>query len=73
MLQKQLQMKREKKGIGDRLEAFLKRKEEEDEATCLMERVRKNVEDGRRSFPCSRMDLPQGDDSVTACLYACLH
>ena len=30
--------------LGDRLEAFLKRKEEEDEATCLMEEMRKNVE-----------------------------
>ena len=30
--------------LGDKLEAFLLRKEEEGEATCLMEEMRKNVE-----------------------------
>ena len=35
---------RERDKLGDRLEAFLKRKEEEDEATCLMEEMRNNVE-----------------------------
>ena len=30
--------------LGDKLEAILKRKEEEDEATRLMEEVRNNVE-----------------------------
>ena len=34
---------RDKDKLGEKLEAFLKRKEEEDEATCLMEAVRKNV------------------------------
>ena len=39
--------KKEEKGRdkhGDKSEAFLIRKEEEDEATCLMEEMRKNVE-----------------------------
>ena len=35
---------RDRDKLGDKLEAFLKRKEEEDEATCLMEEMRKNVE-----------------------------
>ena len=35
---------RDRDKLGDKLEAFLKRKEEEDEATCLMEELRKNVE-----------------------------
>ena len=34
---------RDKDNLGDRLEAFLTRKEEEDEATGLMEETRKNV------------------------------
>ena len=34
---------RDKDKLGDKLEAFLKKKEE-DEATCLMEEMRKNVE-----------------------------
>ena len=40
-------MKRKKKDtekLGDRLEAFLERKEEEDGVTCFMEEMRKNVE-----------------------------
>ena len=36
--------------LGDWLEAFLKRKEEEDEATCFMEEMRKNVEAAQQSF-----------------------
>ena len=47
-LSKQLQTKKEeerdREKLGDKLEAFLTRKEEEDEATCLMEELRKNVE-----------------------------
>ena len=35
---------RDREKLGDKREAFLKRKEEEDEATCLMEEMRKNVE-----------------------------
>ena len=35
---------RERDKLGDKLEAFLKRKEEEDEATCFMEEMMKNVE-----------------------------
>ena len=35
---------RERDKLGEKLEIFLKRKEEEDEATCLMEEMRKNVE-----------------------------
>ena len=35
---------RDRDKLGDNLKAFLKRKEEEDEATCLMEEMRKNVE-----------------------------
>ena len=35
---------RERDKLGDRLEAFLERKEKEDEATCLIEEMRKNVE-----------------------------
>ena len=34
---------RDRDKLGDKLEAFLKRKEEEDEATGLMEEMRKNV------------------------------
>ena len=34
---------RDRDTLGDKLEAFLKRKEQEDEATGLMEEVRKNV------------------------------
>ena len=34
---------RDKDKLGDKLEAFLTRKEEEDEATGLMEEIRKNV------------------------------
>ena len=34
---------RDRDKLGDKLEAFLERKEEEDEATCLMEEMRKNV------------------------------
>ena len=30
--------------LGNQLDAFLERKKEEDEATCLMEEMRKNVE-----------------------------
>ena len=75
-----LQMKRRKKGkrdkLGDRLEAFLKRKEEEDEATCLMEEMRKNVEaaqhksfeaelqcsSGARRYVRQRSGSPEDDD-----------
>ena len=44
--------------LGDRLKAFRKRKEEEDEATCLMEEMRKmwrllNTEVLRRSKVCA--------------------
>ena len=35
---------RDREKLGDKLEASLKWKEEEDEATCLMEEMRKNVE-----------------------------
>ena len=35
---------RDRDKLGDRLEAFLQRKEEEDGATCLMEDMRQNVE-----------------------------
>ena len=46
-LKKQLQRKeregRDRDKLGDQLEAFLTRKEEEDEATGLMEEMRKNV------------------------------
>ena len=35
---------RDRDKLGDKLEAFLKRKEEEDEATCLIEEMRENVE-----------------------------
>ena len=34
---------RDRDKLGDKLETFLKRKEEEDEATGLMEEMRKNV------------------------------
>ena len=37
-------MKRKRDKLGGKLEAFLGRKEEEDEATCLMEEMRKNME-----------------------------
>ena len=43
-----LQMKkkeeRDRDKLGDKLKAFLIRKEEEDEATCLVEEMRKNLE-----------------------------
>ena len=45
-LKKQQQMKRERQRtdkLGDKLEAFLTRKEGKDEATGLMEEMRKNV------------------------------
>ena len=35
---------RDRDKLGDKFEAFLKRQEEEAEATCLMEEMRKNVE-----------------------------
>ena len=35
---------RDREKLGDKLEAFLKRKAEEDEGTCLMEQMRKNAE-----------------------------
>ena len=35
---------RDRDELGNKLEAFLKRKEEEAEATCRMEEMRKNVE-----------------------------
>ena len=47
-------MKRKKNGtrdkLGDKPEAFLQRKEEEDDATCLMEEMRKNVEAAQQKF-----------------------
>ena len=42
---------RDREKLGDKLEVFFKRKEEEDEATCVMEEMRKNVEAARhKSF-----------------------
>ena len=32
-----------------------------------------NLKDGMHSVLGSRMDLPHGDESVTKCLYACVH
>ena len=51
---------RDRDKLGDNLKAFLKRKEEEDEATCLMEEMRKNVEAAqhkvlRRSKVCAAL------------------
>ena len=57
-LRKQLQTKRKKKRVreklGDKLEAVLKRTEE-DEATCLMEEMKKDVEAAQhRSYEAER-------------------
>ena len=41
---------RDRDKLGDKLEAFLKRKEEEDEETCLREEMRKNVEAAQHKF-----------------------
>ena len=41
---------RDRDKLGDKLEDFLKRKEEEDEATCLNEEIRKDVEAAQQKF-----------------------
>ena len=43
-LKKGKKEERDRDKLGDRLEALLERKKEEDEATCLMEEMRRNVE-----------------------------
>ena len=57
---------RDKDMLGDKLEAFLKRKQEEYEATCLMEEMRKNVEVAQhKSF--------EAEQSLCSALRECVH